>query len=1145
TDKYIDRGDEGTQILSAADQFASWKQNQDYLASLTPAQRVIEAAKTTVSTEGGIETGYDPVTFNGKDWTVTAGGNSLMRLADDQSGLGPKQYRYEELDAATGQIRQGIGVEGPGLLKGFLTNPVTGLILGLALPGVGQAIGSALGATGAAAAALGSGVLNFGLQVATGRDPIDALKSAVLSAGAGFVSTQVGSMLPAELASAGKNAVTQLITTGKLDPAALATSVGSSFATDALASQTGMDRATASKLVNAGIQAFKGNELAAVTSLAQAGFQSGLSGTKVTAQSPQDRAAFLEANSPIQGSEVFIAAKQAGLNDVDALDAANAMTSGAVTLPVKLSTVGGGQDISTTPRDTQYDPDLVDAARGQALATKLGEAQTAIKMGAGEFTGAAETTAGAGEFAGSAASRAASEKISNAKTFNEAFAAAREAFGPGATFNWGGKLYSTATAAERPDLAATNIAASTSTATQDFGVPFIAENGMHNRAAFIQAGGGTSDADYAKYVNAVNALIAEGKSGTLIKPSSVNSAGKDLPPTTGEVTMEKPRVDSVLGSIAAQGVASYGANTIAGVLSSLGFTDAGKTVMNKATAIANAATEAEGADITKGKKAIDDALSQVGDSTDFRSFASNMGNLVSTVYNNPKAFGATVGSEFVEEVLQIASIKGLPVGFATKEALASALENGGAAYNTEYASQIKQGASQEVAHDKAQKAAGVAAGTTVALMGAAAGAGKVIGAISGKADDVVAGPLATTKQVAKTTGKESIQEAIEEGSISTAVDLALRGSVDVKNMLTNMTGGALYGGPTSGVMQATSADKLDPAALSENTSTQIQQTVNSGVDLSQAGTSVIASSLQTGLSNNQSVDTLVPSIITGALDANVDSATVVSSIIDTGIKSGADTPSLVTATVTASLNNGLDASTVVSSTITGALNNGTDPSTVIGPTVTSALSSGADPSTVISSTVTSALNTGSDTATVVDLTVTSALNNGANSSTVINDAVTAAITTSANNGGNINATATSAVASSVASAVKTGVDSNIAIESATQAATKSGSSVDVNTSTKGDITVTTATTSDSTTKVVVDTNNQTTTTQTKSGTDTTTTVDTATSTIKTTSDGNTQIITETDKTTNITTTTTTDVNTGISTVTTNTNINFPKVPVSP
>lgn len=151
-----------------------------------------------------------------------------------------------------------------------------GLVLPGALPGVGEAIGSALGATGAAAGALGSGVLNFGLQVAAGADPIDALKGAVLSAGAGFAGSQVSAMLPAELASVGKNAVTQLITTGKIDPAALATGVGTSFATDALVAETGVDRATAGKLITAGLQAFQGNELAALTSLTQAG----LSGAK-------------------------------------------------------------------------------------------------------------------------------------------------------------------------------------------------------------------------------------------------------------------------------------------------------------------------------------------------------------------------------------------------------------------------------------------------------------------------------------------------------------------------------------------------------------------------------------------------------------------------------------------------------------------------------------------------------------------------------------------------------------------------------------------------------------------------------------------------------------------------------------------------
>ena len=56
TDKYIDRGDEGTQILSAADQLTSWKQNQDYLASLTPAQRAIQNAARTESQENALVT---------------------------------------------------------------------------------------------------------------------------------------------------------------------------------------------------------------------------------------------------------------------------------------------------------------------------------------------------------------------------------------------------------------------------------------------------------------------------------------------------------------------------------------------------------------------------------------------------------------------------------------------------------------------------------------------------------------------------------------------------------------------------------------------------------------------------------------------------------------------------------------------------------------------------------------------------------------------------------------------------------------------------------------------------------------------------------------------------------------------------------
>jgi len=49
------------------------------------------------------------------------------------------------------------------------------------------------------------------------------------------------------------------------------------------------------------------------------------------------------------------------------------------------------------------------------------------------------------------------DDIKNAKTFNEAFATARSGLGAGQKFTWQGKEYSTATAAERPDLAGPSI----------------------------------------------------------------------------------------------------------------------------------------------------------------------------------------------------------------------------------------------------------------------------------------------------------------------------------------------------------------------------------------------------------------------------------------------------------------------------------------------------------------------------------------------------------------------------------------------------------------------------------------------------------------------------------------------------------------
>lgn len=724
----------------------------------------------------------------------------------------------------------------------------------------------------------------------------------------------------------------------------------------------------------------------------------------------------------------------------------------------------------------------VEANRAARAATQA-QNQAAIKAGAGEFDGAdarSAVAAGAGEFTGADAAAKANQRIQDQTTFANAFAVAREEFGPNATFNWNGKLYSTATAEERPDL--TGKVDSTSQTTE---TPYVAPNGMHNRAAFIQAGGGTSDADYAKYVQAVNAVIAEGKSGTLITPASVNSTGKEMPSTTGPVTMEKPRVDSVLGSVAAQGVASFGANSIAGVLNSLGFTDAGKTVLDKANQIAAAATAAEGADITKGKADINAAIKKVGESSGIKDFAANVGNLASTAFNNPKAFGATVGSEVVEELLQFATLK-FPASFLVKETVASALENAGAAYNNEYESQIAKGASKEDAHQAAQKAAGTAAGVSVALGGAAAGLGKVAGKVIGSQADEV--PTSGVGQVGKTTLKESVQETIEEGSIAGAIDLALGRPIDAVNVLTNMTGGALYGGPTSGVMQATKLDTLDQTASTS---------IGSGLD---------ADSISASIKSGASIDTTVKS----ALDAGADTTVVVGSAINSALDTGMSTGTVVSSTVGSAVSSGADSTIVIDSALSTVAQSGGDVSQAAGSAVTASLNAGANANETIIAATNSAIKNGGDVGSAVTTVIAGAVQGGASLS--------------------------DASASSVATAIIGGANADTVIK----AVTDSNSGVSVKADTGNNVTTVVASDATSNTKVVMDSNSQsvvTTTTDTNTGTTTQTTMQ-GNTTITTTTNQNTGISTTTKVDPNTTTNTTTDTNTGVTTqVTTNTNTN--------
>jgi len=1084
--------------------------------------------------------------------------------------------------------------------KEFLIEGVLPMLLTAAGgSGFAEALGGTLSGgalTGASAATLGSGALNLGAQLLRGVDPMDAIKTTVLTGGVNAAANSLGALLPAEFAAAGKNILTQLINTGKIDPMALVTSVGMSAASDVIAAETGLDKATAGRLLNAGYQAAQGNLTGATTSLLQSGVLGSLAQGSTSGMSPQDRAAFLDANasplglsalSPIaaEDEQIALLQRQNAANQAlsDYLGPGNDLSrEGLVSQLQKLGLTSDqaegyakqadqrinmqrvGADVMN--RYSKIDPEFGtpqldrDTATQELVAAGFTsdraneilngiDAQNAIKLenrlsvqsayqnftqgkGSEDQLRSALTSAGyndaqinelvtrgrgvlegskltSGEQAQVRAENLPDVRadIAGKSTFSDAYALARDKLGANATFTWQGKTYSTATAAERPDLSGT-------TSKPSAEVPYVAPNGMHNRAAFIQAGGGTSDADYAKYVQAVNAVIAEGKSGTLITPASVNSTGKEMPSTTGPVTMEKPRVDSVLGSVAAQGVASFGANSIAGALSALGFTDAGRTVLDKANQIAAAATAAEGADITQGKKDINAAIQKVGDSSGIRDFATNVGNLVSTAFNNPKAFGATVGSEVVEEVLQLATLK-FPGSFLVKETVASALENGGAAYNTEYESQIAKGATKEAAHLAAQKAAGTAAGVTVALAGGAAGLGKVAGKVFGsQADEAASG----VSQVGKTTLRESAQEVLEEGSIAGSIDLALGRPIDAANALTNMTGGALYGGVTAGSMQGTKLDTLDQAAstsIGSGVQASFNDTLAQTGDIAQASSGSVTTAINNGLDPGAAVST----VINTAAQSGSDMSAVISSSIDTGLSTA--------------LSSGVDASeavsTIVSGSITSSLSSGVDVTTAIDSTVGSSvktgIANGVDASAVVTSSVNSAVSTavnnGASASTVVtgavSSAVTSGLDAGANASTVIASSVTAAVSTATQSGANSTAVVAGSTSTAVSTAIASGVDASTAISSAVDSATKAGA--DASTASASSITAAIA-----------------------AGTDTNTAIAAVTGansniTANSTTNNNVTSTTATDATTGVTSQTVVDNSSGASTtITTNNNV---------
>jgi hypothetical protein len=166
---------------AARDEAARLAAQQSVVSPANQLQQAVQNAAYTVIGEQGNDIAYNDITINGKTYSVI-NPTTIVRKADDQSGMTGKMTRYEYLDPDTGQPILDVQVDG-GAFQAVMPLLVT--IGTAAFPGLAQVIGTALGATGATATAIGGAVINAATSVAAGADPATAIKNAAISAGVG------------------------------------------------------------------------------------------------------------------------------------------------------------------------------------------------------------------------------------------------------------------------------------------------------------------------------------------------------------------------------------------------------------------------------------------------------------------------------------------------------------------------------------------------------------------------------------------------------------------------------------------------------------------------------------------------------------------------------------------------------------------------------------------------------------------------------------------------------------------------------------------------------------------------------------------------------------------------------------------------
>jgi hypothetical protein len=492
-------------------------------------------------------------------------------------------------------------------------------------------------------------------------------------------------------------------------------------------------------------------------------------------------------------------------------------------------------------------------------------------------------------------------EISKQTTFGSAFSKARELLGPGQTFDWQGKSYSTATAEERPDLAKapgdvtqtdtgagvfTTVKPGDVTQTDTGAVTYTAPKpgdvtqtdtgaAFHDGAKQTDTGAafhdtfGQTDTGAAFHMNIgrkytpaemdiLNASLADiGKNAAQIPTSEMDfvtaaATGKEV-----GVVGDKISADIVAPFVTTLGTLTRGGAGITeytrGTLEALEVIDSKSPLAKGMKDMADAMNKT--ANFQIGDWALDQESQFIQKVQNADGFLNKAAALAQAIYDHPSAVLTLSGSEIMEEIPSIAAM--LATGGATAVArflslgvgaLLNGMESGGQAYNEAKQLALDAGLSEDAAHTQAQYAAAGSAAVG-AVLGTFAEAPLVRGLTAGK------GVVSTSVK------REMATEFPEEFAQTGMTDYFGSGKFDANNALSNAFIALPIAGTTAG-------------------------TISSGVSLSQTSDAT-ANIISANTENSSEVQQEVNNILGSSNNIQEASQSIVSSLTDMGMNPGA------------------------------------------------------------------------------------------------------------------------------------------------------------------------------------------------------------------------------------------------------------------